>query len=478
MKNFLPEAHPLPVFEKIISSFSPEQVFSVLERVGVSRFLNSSMETDTERYSFIGIDPFFCMRSKGSFINITLFGEKFTIFGSPLETLRSVSGAYHVTNSTPFPFVAGGIGYISYDAKNLIESLPESPPDDIGVPDISFVFYRCILIFDKRTPGEFYASVLAIGPDGHRSAMETLSRIKTALKKSDLTTFEKSSRPLMVSGDPRGKGLESNFTKKEYVNAVEKILEHIRRGDIYQACLSQRFKTEWPGSPYDMYLKLNSITPSPFSAYMVSGEVSIISSSPELFLRRRGGSVETRPMKGTRPAGISTSRDETVKDELEKSPEDIAELLMIVDLERNDIGRVAVPGTVRVEEHRRIERHPTVFQAISVIKAKVTDKTDNIDILTAAFPGGSITGCPKIRAMEIINELEPCSRGVYTGAMGYLSFHGTMDMNIAIRTMTLKGNTLYFHAGGGIVADSDPEEEYEETMVKARALIRAAGQDI
>jgi len=257
------------------------------------------------------------------------------------------------------------------------------------------------------------------------------------------------------------------------MSAVEKVLEHIKAGDIYQACLSQRFKTKWEGSGYELYRRLNEINPSPFSAYLNAGDHTVISSSPELFLRRCGEVIETRPMKGTRPRGNTPEEDAAIKEDLKKSQKDISELLMIVDLERNDLGKIAVPGSVKVVEDRRIEPYPTVFQTIAVVQGELRKGTDNLDILKAVFPGGSITGCPKIRAMEIIDELEPTSRGIYTGAIGYISFHNTMDLNIAIRTMLLKNHDLYFGAGGGIVSDSNPEAEYEETLVKAQALINS-----
>ena len=479
MKHFFPSSGSSVILEKIISSLSPEEVFSFFASRDRTAFLNSSMEGDAARYSFIGIEPFFSMESKGSLVEVTLRGQKLKTFGSPLKILKSAARAYDITNDTQFPFVAGGIGYLSYEAKNLIEDLPAFPEDDIGLPDISFVFYRCILIFDRMMPGEFFASVLDIAPNGEERAREIIDEIKNTIKQPPLTRTGPSGQG-SLSGTDRCRdwqesGISSNFSKRDYLAAVEKILEHIKEGDIYQACLSQRFKSEWKASGYELYLRLNKVNPAPFGAYINAGEFSIISSSPELFLRRRGEEIETRPMKGTRPVGKLPDEDEKIKAELAESAKDISELLMIVDLERNDIGKIAVPGTVRVEESRRIERYPTVFQAISIIKGTIREGADNVDILEAAFPGGSITGCPKIRAIEILNEIEPCTRGVYTGAIGYLSFHETMDMNIAIRTMTLKGNDLYFHAGGGIVADSDPEDEYEETLVKARALMSAIG---
>jgi para-aminobenzoate synthetase component I len=478
MKNFLPASGETPIMEKITSSLSPEEVFACFSSAEKASFLNSSMEGDAARYSFIGLEPFFSMQSRGSLLDITILGQKLSVFGSPIKVLKSAIGAYKVSNPTPFPFVAGGIGYLSYEAKNLLEGLPDPPFDDVGVPDVSFVFYRCILIFDKKSPGEFYASVLDLSPDGAGEARAMISRIKKILNGPE--GFKEISRVRLCgrasSRERVPGGGKSNFSKGGYLKAVEKILAHIKDGDIYQACLSQRFKARWGDSPYSLYLRLNDLNPSPFGAYINSGDIKIISSSPELFLRRRGNVIETRPMKGTRPALSSSAEDEQARAELESSAKDISELLMIVDLERNDIGKIAVPGSVRVEECRRIERHPTVFQAISVIKADVEEVVDNVDIIEAAFPGGSITGCPKIRAMQIINDIESCCRGVYTGSIGYLSFHGTMDLNIAIRTMTLKGSDVYFHAGGGIVADSDPEEEYRETLVKARALMRAIGE--
>ncbi|MFA6636183.1 MAG: aminodeoxychorismate synthase component I [Candidatus Omnitrophota bacterium] len=477
MKNFLPCSKPVPVLEKIRSVFSPEEVFSFFSSRDKAVFLNSSMESDAARYSFIGLDPFFSLESKGSLINIALHGQKLRMFGNPLKVLKSAASSYNVRNKTQFPLISGGMGYFSYEVKNLIEDLAPLREDDIDIPEIWFNFYRCILIFDKRCPGEFYASVLDLDPGGGMKAGQIIDEIKDTLSRRSGNYSGGLADPEEKLENPgkSGAGIISNFTKEEYVKAVEKTLGHIKDGDIYQACLSQRFSTIWETSGYGLYLKLNKVNPSPFGAYINGGDFSIISSSPELFLRRRDNVIETRPMKGTRPAGSSCDEDAGIKAELEQSAKDKAELLMIVDLERNDLGKIAVPGSVRIEEPRRIERHPTVFQAISIIKGNVEEGTDNLDILEAAFPGGSITGCPKIRAMNIISDIEPCIRGVYTGSIGYLSFHGTMDMNIAIRTMTLKEGNLYFHAGGGIVSDSDPEEEYEETLVKARALMDACG---
>lgn len=452
------------LIKRIKCDMTPEEVFSHFRHIPDTSLLNSSMESDCGRYSFLGLEPFLIFKSKGNQVQITRDGEMRLEDTDPLTRLKSILKEYKTENNSPFPFTSGGIGYFSYDLKDTLEVLPKKAKDDLHIPDIYFVFYRAIVIFDKATPGEIYISILDVEGPNSRTSRGILVDIESRLH---LPSFKPEKEPLKEK-TPQ---LESNFTKESYISAIKNILEHIKAGDIYQACLTQRFTTDWQSDPYPLYLKLNQINPSPFSAYLNFEEAAVISSSPELFLRRDGDVIETRPMKGTRGRGSSPDEDSKNKKALEESEKDISELLMIVDLERNDIGKIAIPGSVKVSELRRIETYPTVFQTIAVVEGKLPEDTDNIDILRAAFPGGSITGCPKIRAMEIIDSLEPAQRGIYTGALGYLSFHQTMNLNIAIRTMVHKNHKLYFGAGGGIVSDSDPEAEYEETLVKARALI-------
>jgi para-aminobenzoate synthetase component 1 len=267
--------------------------------------------------------------------------------------------------------------------------------------------------------------------------------------------------------------LSSNFTKENYLLAVQKAKEYIRRGDIYQVNLSQRFQTRTNLSGVEIYKRLRQISPSSFSAYLDAGDHQILSSSPERFLRLEGNTVTTRPMKGTRPRSNNRIQDASFRRALLNSAKDKAELVMIVDLERNDLGRVCNYDSVRVDTLRELEKYSTVFQTTATVSGRLHRNKDRIDLLRACFPGGSITGCPKIRAMEIIEELEPTRRSIYTGSLGYLSFSGGMDFNILIRTMLKKENKLYFGVGGGIVADSNPEAEYEETLVKARAMIES-----
>jgi len=267
--------------------------------------------------------------------------------------------------------------------------------------------------------------------------------------------------------------LKGNFTHREYLNAVEKARQYIIAGDIFEVNLSQRFKARLSIAPYELYTRLRSINPAPFAGYLDFDEVQVVSASPERFLHLQGDRVETRPIKGTRPRGKTPEADKALADELLSSMKDRAENIMIVDLERNDLGRVCRYGTVRVTELAILETFPTVFHLTSTIVGRLKKGRDSIDLLKATFPGGSITGAPKVRAMEIIDELEPTRRSVYTGSIGYLSFNGNIDLNIAIRTFLVKGGIAYFQVGGAVVYDSDPEAEYQETLHKARALIDA-----
>ena len=267
--------------------------------------------------------------------------------------------------------------------------------------------------------------------------------------------------------------LESNFTKEAYIKAVKKAKKYITAGDIYQVNLSQRFKVRLDTEPFELHKILRTINPAPFACFLNFGDVKIISASPERFLKKVGRNVETRPIKGTRPRGETPKKDMKLKEELVKSAKDRAENLMIIDLERNDLGRICDYGSVRVSEFMACEEYSTVFHLVSTVQGKLRSEVDAIDCLTNCFPGGSITGAPKIRSMEIIEELEPVKRSVYTGSIGYISFDGNMDTSIAIRSLIMKGKNAYFQVGGGIVYDSDPEKEYQETLDKAKALIEA-----
>jgi para-aminobenzoate synthetase component 1 len=397
-------------------------------------------------------------------------GKTLKMKKDPFLILKDIFDVIKINNPSRFPLAGGGIGYFSYDLKDSIEKIPDTSINDLALPEMYFVLYQAIMAFDNEDPGKVLITVLDIRSDDLPKAQDLLISLKkTAVSGIPFAYADRRTS----SGKPR-----SNFTKKDYITAVEKVKEYIRSGDIYQACLSQRFEADWARGPYLLYKKLNNLNPSPFSAFLNFEDCEILSSSPELFLRAGGKKIETRPMKGTRTRGKDPLTDKRMRNDLLKSDKDAAELSMIVDLERNDLGKIAVPGSVFVSEHRRIEKYSTVFQTISVINAELPDNISLPLVVKAAFPGGSISGCPKIRAMEIIEELEPTKRSVYTGCIGYISFHGTMDLNIAIRTITLKNGKAYYQTGGGITIDSAPEEEYRETLDKARAFFDILGADL
>ncbi|MBI2865704.1 MAG: aminodeoxychorismate synthase component I [Chloroflexi bacterium] len=278
---------------------------------------------------------------------------------------------------------------------------------------------------------------------------------------------------LRGEGIPHGADFSSNFTKEGYIRAIETAKEYIAAGEIYQVNLSHRFETELAVHPWQLYARLRQVNPAPFAAYLGFDDLTVVSASPEQFLKVEGSDVETRPIKGTRPRGKTPAEDRALAADLLASAKDRAENVMIVDLLRNDIGRVCRVGSVHVPELVVIEEYPTVFHLVSTVAGELDSRYDAVDLLRACFPGGSVTGCPKIRSMEIIDELEPTQRGVYCGAIGYLSFDGSLNTNIVIRTLTVKNGRAYFQVGGAIVADSDPEAEYQETLDKAYASMLA-----
>lgn len=429
-------------------------------------FLDSSQyDPQRGRYSFIAFDPFDVFVHKGKDA-LGLLKEKF---------LRYAGGKGRGFASRFSPLTAGAVGYLSYDYGLYHEKTRLRAYDDLGLPDAFFGFYDRVLTADHFTQKLFVTSSGLPEADGwarEKRARQRLEEIDQKLDAYFRGTFR-------VQKDPSGPtaGLpptfHSNFSREQYETAVRRALGYIGCGDIYQVNLSQRFECDLKGNAFDplgLYRVLRDLSPVPFGGYLDCGGFSLISNSPERFLRLDGRVVQTRPMKGTRPRGGSSAEDNILRAEILKSAKEKAELLMITDLMRNDLGRVCDYGSVRVKEMRSIEEYPYVFQATSTVEGVLGEDKDCFDLIRACFPGGSITGCPKIRAMEIIEELEPTRRGIYTGSMGYINFDGNMDFNILIRTLLARRGKMYFQVGGGIVADSTPEREYEETLVKARAI--------
>lgn len=431
-------------------------------------FLDSALQVKgISRYSFLGFNPFLVMKSKRQKITLTDSSGVLEIEGNPFEHLRELLKQFSLKNAAEsVPFECGVVGYFGYDLCLFIERLTTRAVDDLGLPDMYLGFYDTMISYDN-----FLQKCYVIGADFGlgTTLQDRMGYLEEILsRKSDVSDEPRQDTSNPEFSEP---ALKFNFSKERYLGAIKRIKSYIAAGDVYQVNLSQRIETQSNIPPYELYKKLRSVNPAPFSGYLAFDEVAIISSSPERFLKIHAGHVQTRPIKGTRPRGKDSTSDEFMKQALLSSPKDDAELTMIIDLERNDLGRVCDYGSVKVTERKALEAYPTVYHLVSTIEGDLYERYDFIDLLKATFPGGSITGAPKIRAMQIIDELEPTQRSVYTGAIGYIGFNGNADLNIAIRTFIMKGNMVSFQVGSGIVADSDEEEEYEETMHKARALI-------
>lgn len=457
------------------SATPPERFFPALGRNPHTNLLLSGGDHPLSRFSFIGLDPFLVLTAKGRNLSVERLpdGRRREFDGDPFECLRAVLDRFKLQRlrqgSDDPPFMAGGIGYLAYELGRHLEKIPASALDDLDLPEMYFAFYRALLCHDRTTNNYTLYWLDPARPDsavGTAGSPEALGGRLRALLGS-------SAPPGSFRPNSRTPAFHSNFTRTDYLEAIRRALEYIRAGDIYQVNLSQRFRTSYDGDPWGLFLRLYEINPAPFFAYLAPGPFQVLSSSPERFLFVLDDRVETRPIKGTLPRGSTPQADAELGRELLASEKNRAELAMITDLLRNDLGRVCAFGSVVVEEEARLEAYTNVFHLVSVVSGRLAPGRDRIDLLRATFPGGSITGCPKIRAMEIIDELEPTVRSVYTGSIGYLGFDGSMDLNIAIRTLIHKGADLFYQAGGGIVFDSVPDLEYEETLHKAASIRKA-----
>jgi para-aminobenzoate synthetase component 1 len=465
-----------PIIEQIDIGLAPHDAFELFKDNRFCFFLDSGMDPHKlGRYSFIGSDPFAVFRSRGNKITVTQKGQTEEIHGNPFNELNHLLNIYSLdSRPSPMPFTGGIVGYFGYDLCHFIEKLPSTTIDDLELPECYLGFYDRVLAFDNL---QCQAYIISTGfpeldeSSRKRRAAQRLVELKNRLAKAPSTTGEEVplNKPTMLKG---------NFNHQEYLSTVEKARQYIIAGDIFEVNLSQRFEAELTISPYQLYHRLRHINQAPFACYLGFDEVAVASASPERFLCLGGHQVETRPIKGTRPRGKTQQGDDALANELLKSSKDRAENMMIVDLERNDLGRVCRYGSVRVSELAILEVYPTVFHLTSTIVGSLRDEKNGIDLLKATFPGGSVTGAPKVRSMEIIDELEPTRRSVYTGSIGYLGFNGDLDLNIAIRTILVKDGKAYFQVGGAITYDSVPEVEYQETLDKASALADALNATI
>lgn len=427
---------------KILEFQNPPPIEALVERFGRRRqsfVLDSAQSNDgLGEWSFFGADPF-------------------QVVEAGLAPLRDAMQPFTVEPHPEIPFTGGAVGYLSYDYGRRLESIPCLCEDDRAIPDMHFGLYDGVAALNHRT-GRLYL----IGHDFHTGADLVLARLRSIVESGTAAVTT-------GAGSPHGEWTW-NLTKEAFCNAVQRVREYIASGDVYQVNLSQRARCSYAGDPVSLYQALRVGNPAPYGAYLDFGNWQLISTSPEQFLQKRGRALETRPIKGTRPRGANADEDAQLEAALRASEKDRAELLMIVDLERNDLGRVAEFGSVHVEGLYQLEHYARVIHQTARVKATLAEGKDVYDALEAIFPGGSITGAPKVRAMEIIEELEPTRRGAYCGSMGYIGFDGDAELNIAIRSLHLKDGFLDYQVGGGIVWDSEPGAEYQETLDKARAI--------
>ena len=463
--NLVPVSSELPAdLETPISAF-------LKLRGDGDAFLLESVEGGERigRFSFIGSGPVITIKSQGDTVDVAHDGVVETATADVLQVTREILGRNRVVADPSLPrFSGGAVGYFGYDLVRSWERLPNRPRDDLGLPTCYLVIADTVVIFDHvRHTMKIVANALvdADGGSAYRQAVEKVERL-----------YERLRAPLTA---PVGTGriqpiMDTDMPVADFLAAVDRAKEYIRAGDIFQAVLSRRFSMGLDGvDALDIYRALRTVNPSPYMFFLDFDAVKIIGSSPELLVRLEDDVVETRPLAGTRPRGATEADDLTMEAQLLADEKERAEHVMLVDLGRNDLGRVCEYGTVRVTELMNVERFSHVMHIVSDVRGKLRKELDAVDVLRACFPAGTVTGAPKVRAMEIIDELEPVARGPYAGAVGYLGFSGNMDTAITIRTIVVSGDRAYIQAGAGIVADSVPEREYVETVNKAKALVRA-----
>lgn len=458
-----------PVFKEVTYR-DPVTVYAGLGCKEDSFLLHSARVNISQgRYSFIGFDPFLIFESRGSTITITENGARTSYDGDPTAELRSYLKRYPVKRNPAYPLFQGGaVGYFSYDFCHRYEKLPATTEDDLEVPDSLFLFVDTAILFDH------IAERTVVVSTGYPESDSDSREKRAGMRASDLARQVEAvdvCLPDLPQKQHRTPRIRSSFAKDQFEGIVRAAQEYIRAGDIFQVNLAQRLNAPLSLDPLTLYRLLAEINPSPFASYFNFGEISVVSCSPERLVQLEGRSVDTRPIAGTRPRGREEGADQELSQELLLNEKERAEHIMLVDLERNDLGRVCEYGSIHVNELMVLEEYSHVFHIVSNVKGTLRKGLDALDVVRATFPGGTITGTPKIRSMEIIDELETTRRGLYTGSVGYLSFTGDMDLNIVIRTFVIKDGIAYFHVGAGIVADSNPEHEYFETLYKAQALL-------
>ncbi|MBY0521958.1 MAG: anthranilate synthase component I [Gemmataceae bacterium] len=466
-------ASVVPVYRQLIGdTLTPVSAFCKIQE-GEWSFLFESVVGGERvgRYSFLGAGPF--LRFEAFDHRVRLGNEEFE-HPDPLRLLEETLAKYRAPHVQGLPrFCGGAVGYAGYDAVRYVEHLPKAPPDDRRLPDLCFAFYDRMVIFDHINKTVAAVAHAHVDPkDLKRCYEEACGRVDRLVERLQQGVADLQLTDVAPAGDAH-MAYRSNFAPAAYEAAVEKCKEYIRAGDIFQVVLSQRFQTETRARPFDIYRTLRVINPSPFMFYLKMGPLCLVGASPEIMVRVEGDRVTIRPLAGTRRRGKTEEEDIRLAAELIADPKERAEHIMLVDLGRNDVGRVARYGTVELSDVMAVERYSHVMHICSNVEGQLQPGKTSFDALRACLPAGTLSGAPKVRAMEIIDELEPHRRGPYGGAVGYIDFSGNMDTCIALRTMVLMGQTAYLQAGAGIVADSVPQREREETEHKAMGLLRA-----
>jgi len=468
----------IPVFAEFIADGeTPVSAFKKLDCGGYNFLFESTEKNDVSgRFSFVGVDPRVVLQTYGREVRITEHGNerRLETSSNPLDEVRKLIAPYHFVAQPELPRFAGGaVGFIGYEAIHSFEpKVPFAQKDELQLPEALFMIPTALLVFDHRLRS-LKIIVNAFLGDGspeqvHARAVKCLASVKQRLMQPvDLrlvAIMEHAEQPL-----PR-----SNFTRQEFERAVKRAKEYIAAGDVFQVVLSQRFESPFAGEPLDFYRCLRFINPSPYMFCLNFGaDFSLVGSSPEMHVRLADNGVEIRPIAGTRARGLTPEQDEANAAQLLADPKERAEHIMLLDLARNDVGRVAEFGSVRVTEFMQIERYSHVMHIVSNVVGRLHAGCSAFDAMRSTFPAGTVSGAPKIRAMQIISELEKTRRGCYAGAIGYFGFNGNVDSCIALRCAVLKNGHAYFQTGAGIVSDSNPQREYEETVIKARAMMKA-----
>lgn len=464
LKFWYQKGYVVPLAFSINSELNPWQIAKQILQKNLHAFFLDSVryQEKTGRYSYLGWKPFriFKVESPSGIVS----------------KLRNLMNPYSGKKWKELPFFTGGaVGYFSYEVAHAFESLPDFANDDLHLNPVSLLLVRDLLVHDHKEDKYFLISNLIPSRNGSfdeafKRATDAIEKIKTEVI---VTKKPKNGNGHNSNGHVHIRKFRSDMSKQKFKQMVGKAKKYIEAGDIYQANLSQRFSFEVNGRAETIYETLRKINPSPFSSFLKMGKLTVASASPERLIKLDGRTCETRPIAGTKPRGNTPEAEASFKRELLMSPKERAEHIMLVDLERNDLGRVSEPRSVEVNELMTLEPYSHVVHIVSNISGRLKKECDRFDLIEAVFPGGTITGCPKIRSMEIIEELEPFKRHLYTGSIGYLDFNGDLDLNIVIRSLILKGNKGYLQVGAGIVYDSDPESEYWETLHKGKALIDA-----